>query len=331
MRPGEEPESGYAWTAAEQERRLPEDEYHLHVAILDQMEEEDLDAIDLGGANDYILWAAAQAFDEVNRVEEAVALLRRIAASASPHPAIDYPAILLRLVDHLKDRGDYDEAIRIVDRIEREDHGLADACGARRAEILVLMGRRQEGVRLFETAARRAPGDPWVPLQAAWALLQRGEYEDARDWVSRADQARRDVEEEAEAREVATEIDRLRDEIEARSKRRDPAVRAGGGHETAGSTAPPATGSRLVGERDRVLAELDREEIRLVGAPPRGAPAIDEAGRRLAALHARASTAWDDAVEAQDEALIAAFDDLRWDIIGLAERFGVSIPGVDED
>jgi len=314
--PGGEPEPGYRLTTAEQEARLPPDEYRLHAAILDEMEEEDLEATDLDRANDYILWAVAQAFDEVDRVEEAVAILRRMVSSTTRHAAIDYPAILLRLADHLKDRGDYDEAIRLVDRAAKENRELAEACRGRQAEILVLMGRRSEGIRLFEKAARRAPDDPWVPLQAAWAFLQRGEYDDARDWAGRADRARRDVEDEAEAREAAAEIDRLRGEIDDRAQRRVTATEAG---------------SALATERDRILSELDREEIRLVQAPPRDGPAMDEAGRRLEALHARASAAWDDAVEAHDEPLIAAFDDLQWEIVGLAQRFGLSIPGADED
>jgi tetratricopeptide (TPR) repeat protein len=308
-----EPEAGYLWTDAEQADRLPPEDYRLHAALLEEIEAEELEAIDLGGANDYILWAAAQAFDEIDRPERAIDLLRRVTASTGRHPALDYPAIRLRLADQLKDRGEYDAALLEVERAAGEDGGLADACRERRAEILVLMGRRAEGIRLFEMAARLAPGDPWVPLQAAWAFLQRGEYDDARDWTRRADQARRDVEDEETARDAAAEIDRLREEIEDRARRR--AATAGAG---------------LAAERDRILSDLDREESLLVQSPPRAAPGLETARLRLTDLHARASAAWDDAVEAGDEPLIAAFDDLRWEIVGLAQRFGVSIPGTDE-
>ena len=137
----EPPEPGYAWGIERQERELPEQEYRAHVAILDEMEEEELRALDLKGASDYILWAAAQAFEEIDRRDEAVALLKRIAASASRHPALSYPEILLRLQDYLKESGDYIEALAILDRVEHSGAGPGDDCRERRAEILVLSGR----------------------------------------------------------------------------------------------------------------------------------------------------------------------------------------------
>src|SRR5437867_4931994 len=99
---------GYAWDCERQERELVEEEYQSHNAILDEMDEKDLRALDLSGASDYILWAAAQAYEELERPVEAIALLKRIAASASRHPALSYPDILLRLQDLLKDSGDYE-------------------------------------------------------------------------------------------------------------------------------------------------------------------------------------------------------------------------------
>jgi hypothetical protein len=71
--------------------------------------------------------------------------------------------------------------------------------------------------------------------------------------------------------------------------------------------------------------------MRLVDRPPRGPDDRARAEERLTALAHRASHAWDDAVEAGDEAMIAAFDDLQGEIAGVAERFGVELPDPDED
>ena len=83
--------------------------------------------------------------------------------------------------------------------------------------------------------------------------------------------------------------------------------------------------------RQDILAALDQEEARLTKSPPRSPEDRERAAAVLAALHARASRAWDDAVEAKQEPFIAAFDDLQWDVAGLAERFGIELPGIDED
>ena len=68
--------------------------------------------------------------------------------------------------------------------------------------------------------------------------------------------------------------------------------------------------------KDEILSDLDAEESRLTGNPPR-------------TEDARASKCWDDAVEARDETLIAEFDTLQWDVAGLAGRFAIPLPGVD--
>ena len=311
----EEVPIGYAWDFETQQRRLPKEEYDLHRAILDDLEEEDLDGLDLSRASDYVLWAAAQAFEELERGGDAVACLKRIAASASPHPALSYPDILLRLEELLKDRGDYDEALAVLARVEQEDAALKDACREERASVLVLSGRIEEGVRLFEAAAREAPEDPWVLLIAAWALLQRGRYEEALSWVGRAEQALRWVEDREEALKAREEIAKLRKESAARLERRRRLIDAGS------PGAPPGLGSA----REEMLARLDAEEVRLVEHPPRDAMALSRATERLAGLQQRASRAWDDAVEAGDEEAIAAFDDLMAEIASLAERFGIEL------
>lgn len=315
----DDPEEGYAWGFARQEQELPAEDYRSHMHLLDEIEEGDLDALDLSGASDYILWAAAQAFEELDRYEDAIALLRRIAASASPHPALDYPDILLRLGERLKERGDYGEAARMIDQAERLDPDLCSRCDERRAEILVLRGRVDEGLDLFRRTAGAFPDDPWVPLRAAWALLASGRYDEIPRFIDRCEKALKDVEDEAEARLAADEIDRLRAEAGARAARRGRPA-AGGEGGSAG----------LEAVREEILAALDAEEARLTGSPPRSGDARARATDRLAALHARASRAWDDAVEAGQEDFIAAFDDLQWDVVGLAERFGIELPGIDD-
>lgn len=320
---------GYAWSFEDQEKRLPEAEYRAHAAILDDMEEEDLDALDLSRAGDYVLWAAAQAFDEIERPDDAVALLRRIAASEGRHPALRYPDILLRLVERLKDRGDYDEALRLLDRVEREDPELRDACTEERASVLVLSGRVEEGDRLFERTARDAPDDPWVNLIAAWAHLQRGRYEEALAWVEGGERALERVEDDEEAGRARSEIGRLRREAANRIDRRR---RFGGDEGPVGEARPagaPAAG--LEDLRQEILAAIDAEEVRLVDGPPRDDLARARARERLCGLHRRASRAWGDAVEAADDGMIAAYDDLRWEIAGLAERFGVDLPADEGD
>ena len=316
---------GYAWDFARQERELPEEEFRAHMHLLDEVEEEELEALDLSAAGDYILWAAAQAFEDLDRYDEAIPLLKRLAASASRHPALDYPGILLMLGERLKERGDYDDAAQALDEAERLEPDLRSRCDEVRAEILVLRGRVKEGVDLFRRAARAFPDDPWVPLRAAWALLASGRYDDIPPWIERCEKALKNVTDEAEARQAAHEIDRLRAEAGARAARRGrPAARGGAAEGGGDAGAGPAA------VRDEILAALDEEEARLIKSPPRSGEARAQAAGRLAALHARASRAWDDAVEAKREDFIAAFDDLQWEVVGLAERFGIELPGIDD-
>jgi len=316
---------GYAWDFARQERELPAEEFRAHMHLLDEVEEENLEALDLSAAGDYLLWAAAQAFEDLDRYDEAIPLLKRLAASASRHPALDYPVILLRLGERLKERGDYDEAAQALDEAERLEPDLRPRCDEGRAEILVLRGRVKEGVDLFRRAARAFPDDPWVPLRAAWALLASGRYDEIPPWIERCEKALADVTDEADAPQAAHEIDRLRAEAGARAARRGrPAARGGAAEGGGDAGAGPAA------VRDEILAALDEEEARLIKSPPRSGEARAQAAGRLAALHARASRAWDDAVEAKREDFIAAFDDLQWEVVGLAERFGIELPGIDD-
>ena len=322
---GDDPSEGYAWGFSRQERELPHEEYRTHVRLLDEIGEEDLDLLDLSRADDYILWAAAQAFEELERNGDAIALLKRIAASGSSHPALYYPDILLRLAEHLKDRGDYDEATSVLDQVVLREPDLRRRCDERRAEILVLGGRVGEGLEMFQEAARVFPDDPWVPLRAGWALLTSGHYQEVPRWIDMSETALKEVDDEAEARAVAGEIDHLRAESEARSRRRARSSASGAGAEDADREAG------LESVREGILAGLDDEGARLTASPPRSDDARARATERLAALHARASRAWDDAVEAKNEDLVAAFDELQWDIAGLAERFGIELPGIEGD
>lgn len=321
----DEPPEGYAWDFARQERELPAEEYRDHMHLLDEIEEEDLEALDLSEAGDYVLWGAAQAFEELERGDDAVALLKRIAASTSRHPALDYPVILLRLAERLKGRGDYDEAAAAVDQAARLDPDLRARCDERRAEILVLSGRVKEGLDLFRKAAKALPDDPWVPLRAAWALMASGQNDDVHPWIEKSEKALKEIVDETEARQAADEIDRLRAELAERSARRG-RVAAGG---TPGAPGDAEAAPEAV--RQEILAALDQEEARLIRNPPRSREDKERATSVLAALHSRASRAWDDAVEAKQESFIAAFDDLQWDVVGLAERFGIELPGIDED
>lgn len=314
---GEEVEAGYLWTFERQERELGED-YSAHMEILDEMEAGEILELDLARRSDYILWAAAQSLEEQGRTREAVDLLRRLAGSASPHPALSYPEIRLRLHDRLRERGDYQEALEVLDALERDEPGRKDACQERRAEVLVLAGRAEEGLRLFERVAGAIPDDPWVPLTAAWALIRSGDYDRAPSWIGRGERAARRLEDEQETRSAMAEVDRLKEESRARSDRLT----------SAGASDAAATG--FVERRQAILAALDAEEVRLTRDPPLSEEGRQAALERLVELHRRASAAWDDAVERHEEEAIEALDDLRWEVVEVAERFGIRIPGTDE-
>jgi tetratricopeptide (TPR) repeat protein len=360
----EQREPGYLWTFSEQEERLP-DEFGQHMEILDEMEVGEVLDLNLDRASDYIRWAAAQALDEQGWTSQAVDVLRRIGVSGAPHPALCYPEILLRLHDLLRERGDYEEALAILERVERDDPDRRDACRERRAEVLILTGQVEEGLRLFEKAVRAIPDDPWIPLTAAWALIRAGDYDGAVGWIARGERAARRIEDEEEIRTVEGELERLRNEARIRRERRDrgaaqaqpgpsaapddPAAReqaaggpgtTGGGRGASGAPAAaagsgaagpgPAPHARPEEIREAILAELDAEEVRLTRTPPRGEPERQSAIERLGALHRRASAAWDDAVERHDEPAIAALDDLQWEVVEVAERFGLKLPGVED-
>jgi len=344
----EQREPGYLWTFSEQEERL-RDEFGQHMEILDEMEVGEVLDLNLDRASDYIRWAAAQALDEQGWTSQAVDVLRRIGVSGAPHPALCYPEILLRLHDLLRERGDYEEALAILERVERDDPDRRDACRERRAEVLILTGQVDEGLLLFEKAVRAIPDDPWVPLTAAWALIRAGEYDGAGAWIARGERAARRIEDEEEIRTVDGEVERLRNEARIRRERRDrgtaqaqAAPLPAAVHDDAAEPAPveaagpgaaetgPAPHARPEEIREAILAELDAEEVRLTRTPPRSDSDRQTAVGRLGALHRRASAAWDDAVERHDEPAIAALDDLQWEVVEVAERFGIKLPGVED-
>lgn len=338
-------EHGYLWTFDEQEARLP-DQFAVHMDVLDEMEAPDILDLELARADDYLLWAAAQSLEEQEWISQAIDLLRRIDASKETHPALCYPEIRLRLHDLLRERGDYEEALAILDRVERDDPERRETCRERRAEVLILTGRAGEGLALFESAARAIPDDPWVPLAAAWALVRSGDYDGAPAWIKRAEHAARRLEDDEEIQSVDAEVERLQTEARIRSERQKrtaaaaasaasaPAPAEGSGPADGPAAAEgPAAGERAPVDfeavRQEILGALDAEEVRLTRTPPRTDPEKTTAVERLAALHRRASSGWDDAVVRHDDPSIAAFDDLQWEIVGVAERFGLKIPGVE--
>jgi tetratricopeptide (TPR) repeat protein len=307
-----EREAGYSWTFAEQEERLGR-AYERHMEILDEREAGEILDLDLSREDDYILWAAAQSLEEQGWTGEAIGLLRRLELSATPHEALSYGEIRLRLHDLLRERGDYGEALQLLERIERDEPDRRDACRERRAEVLVLTGRKEEGLTLYDRLLRAMPDDPWLPLGAAWALIRAGDYDLALSWIGRGERAANRLEEEEEAQPALTEIERLRNEARIRRERRE-----------------RATGEGYEALRQEILAALDAEEVRLTREPPRADEARNDAVERLAALHRRASDAWDDAVERHDEAAVSAFDDLQWEVVEVAERFGLRLPGTED-
>ena len=340
-------EPGYLWTFDEQEARLPE-QFAVHMDVLDEMEAPEILDLNLGRADDYLLWAAAQSLEEQEWISQAIDLLRRIDASKEIHPALCYPEIRLRLHDLLRERGDYDEALAILDRVERDDPERRETCRERRAEVLILTGRAAEGLALFESAARAIPDDPWVPLAAAWALVRSGDYDGAPAWIKRAERAARRLEDDEEMQSVDAEVERLQTEARIRSERQKRVAAAAAAAAAAPVAAPaeglaPAEGSAAApglvaaarapvdaeAVRQVILGALDAEEVRMTRTPPRTDPEKSAAVDTLAALHRRASAAWDDAVERHDDQAIAAFDDLQWEIVGVAERFGLKLPGVE--
>jgi len=334
-------EPGYLWTFDEQEERLP-DQFAVHMDVLDEMEAPDILDLELARADDYLLWAAAQSLEEQEWIGQAIDLLRRIDASKQTHPALSYPEIRLRLHDLLRERGDYEEALAILDRVERDDPERRETCRERRAEVLILTGRAGEGLALFESAARAIPDDPWVPLAAAWALVRSGDYDGAPAWIKRAEHAARRLEDDEEIQSVDAEVERLQTEARIRSERQKRSAAAAATAvaapvpeppEDSGSEETPAAAGRALVDfeavRQEILAALDAEEVRLTRTPPRTDPEKTTAVDSLAGLHRRASTGWDDAVVRHDDQAIAAFDDLQWEIVGVAERFGLKLPGVE--
>jgi tetratricopeptide (TPR) repeat protein len=309
----DELEPGYLWTFAEQEERLGGD-HGRHMEILDDLEAREILGLDLAQAGDYLLWAAAQSLEEQGWTGEALAVLRRLDGSGQPHPALSYAEIRLRLHDLLRERGEYNEALQVLERVEQEDPARRDACRERRAEVLVLTGRKEEGLRLYEKVMRSVPDDPWPPLNAAWALIRAGDYDLALSWIGRGERAANRLEDEDEAQPAVNEIERLRNESRIRRERRQ-----------------RATGEGPEALKQAILADLDAEEVRLTREPPREEADREAALSRLVELHRRASAAWDDAVERHDEAAISTFDDLGWEVVEVAERFGLRIPGTEEE
>jgi len=340
-------EPGYLWSFADQEERLG-GEYDRHMEILDELEAGEILALNLERAGDYLVWAAAQSLEEQGRIGDAIDRMRRLHESRDPHAALSYPEIRMRLADLLRDRGDYAEALLLLDRVEADEAGRREACRERRAEILVLSGRVEEGLSLFEAAVRAVPDDPYVPLAAAWSLIRSGDYDGAQAWIDRGERAARRLEDEAETRTAMAEVDRLRDEARDRSERRER-------HATV--AAPPVVATSVAGapegivgappqesppteeaqgddgfeeRRQAILAELDAEEIRLTRQPARSPDEQNAALARLIELHRRASSAWDDAVERQEQTALAGLEDLQAEVVEMAERFGFRIPGTED-
>lgn len=338
----EVPEPGYLWTFGEQEEKLGDD-YERHMEILDEMEVGEILDLDLSKAGDYLRWAAAQSLEEQGWTSQAIDALRTIGRSGPPHPALSYPDIGLRLHDLLRERGDYEEALDVLEQVERDDPGRRDACRERRAEVLILTGEAEEGLGLFEKAVRAVPDDPWIPLAAAWALIRAGGYEEALGWIARGERAARRLEDEEELRAIDNEVERLRNEARIRSERKSreeeqAARRASAQAAAAAEGSAPGAGAAAAEPaeapdedlRQSILAALDREEVQMTRQPPKSDAERAAAVERLGALHRRASAAWDEAVERHQEEAIARFDDLQWEVVEVAERFGLKLPGVED-
>ena len=112
----------------------------------------------------------ARAYDRTGDGESAHKMLER-----ARHSAPTNPEILRAVASYYRDTGEYDEAIRILEDLHAKDVGTLAELGYSYA----LAGNPRAAARNFGAAASQAPSDIEIQLNAAQAMLNDGEFDNA--------------------------------------------------------------------------------------------------------------------------------------------------------
>jgi len=119
----------------------------------------------------------ARAYDRSGNAEEAHEMLDR-ARRADPNN----PEVLRAVAAYYRDEGHYDEAISILQSVHRKDEGVLAELGYSNA----LAGNARAAASNYAEAARLAPRDADVQLNAAQAMITAGDFTQATALLNRA-------------------------------------------------------------------------------------------------------------------------------------------------
>jgi len=119
----------------------------------------------------------ARAYERTGDSDSAHKMLERARRSAPTNPEV-----LRAVASYYRDTGQYAEAIRILEDLQAKDAGTLAELGYSYA----LAGNLRAAARNYEVAARRAPRDIEIQLNAAQAMLNAGSFDKATALLNQA-------------------------------------------------------------------------------------------------------------------------------------------------
>jgi hypothetical protein len=182
---------------------LPPDELQRHDEIV-EMTREEVSALDVSTLNDLHLWAVAQvlAFDDETDEETelppldaaAEAIFIRLIDSRNGHPALDYGAIGISLVEEYMSQRRFDKAREVLPRVARHTPDDSHIEERFEAMFLIMEGSEDDGFARLDALAEKAEeeGDGYLVYGLARDLLSVGCIEECEGMLESAEQIARE-------------------------------------------------------------------------------------------------------------------------------------------
>lgn len=170
--------------------RLNEAEIDRHDDVLDWSPDQ-LRALDLDKESDLVLWAAAQAWADLDDDAAFQNIAMRIVKSENQHPAIDYAEICVELVNDEILEGNWEAAITLLDDLQRLVPEDLSVRARYEATICIMRGEREQGLTKMQELLDNANGDAGLVLAVGEDLIACEELGRAREVLDGAEELAR--------------------------------------------------------------------------------------------------------------------------------------------
>lgn len=170
--------------------RLDEAEIDRHDDVLDWSPEQ-LRELDLDAESDLILWAAAQAWADLDDDAAFHDIALRIVRSDNQHPAVDYAEICVELINDEILEGDWDVAVKLLDDLQRLVPDDASVRARYEATITIMRGERDKGLAMMQEILDNAGDDAGLVLAVGEDLIACEELDRAKEVLEGAEELAR--------------------------------------------------------------------------------------------------------------------------------------------